>query len=130
MKLTLRTILQLEHGLSSLDGYMKDGKAYPFELGGTVRRIIGKNLAKIKIETAALEKARNDLVRAMSTPENPNEVPKARANEFSTEWEKMLDDEEEIDLKFIKYEALNLDGDKPNPIPGSILAALDPILEE
>lgn len=130
MKLSLRKLIAIEDALKSLDGYQKDGKTYPYTLSGTVRRIISKNLALIGVETAALEKARNDVVRSLALPDAPGVVAKGREFEFADQYEKMLDDEEDLPLRKLTVDGLGLDDAFGNPIPGSVLAALDPIIED
>ena len=132
MKLTLQVMLGVAAGLRGLDGYdkiVKDGerervvKEY-YKLGGGLRLLIAKNLNLLDVQQVLYQKARAELVRSML--DDTGEIPKNKTADFLAEERKMLEVESEIDLAVIKPNELNLD---VNPIPGTTLSLIQPILE-
>lgn len=127
MKLSIRKMEEIASGLTALDGYQKDGKIYPFELSGTLRRIIGRNLAALRREIKPAQAARDGLINQMSDPDKPGQVMVSKLGTFALEEQKLFDAEEEVSLTMLKASELKLE---TNPIPGSALASLDALLED
>lgn len=131
MRISTETAERMLLGLRALDGYervIKDGERERvvqelYKLGGGLRFQIAKDIAKLTIVADALHKARNDLVRGLSG--GKDRIPPEKAGEFYAEERAMLDAQQDIELSMIQVEELKLD---QNPIPGSILALLAPLL--
>lgn len=129
MKITIQSAMNIAIGLRSLDGYdyaVGDRvikKSY--KLGGKMRTAIGKSLHILDARLNILQKSTNDLIRQLS--DGGNSVAKDKTGEFLVEQNAMLEAEEEFDLAAISIEGLNLE---ENPIPGTVLSLLHPILED
>ena len=127
MKLTLTKVLNLRGALSALDSYEKavgDKTVRElYQLGGPLRLRIARNLNLLDPEISAYQKARNALVVQHT---NGADKKVDMANFVAAENE-LLESEIELDLKPIKEHELQLD---KNPVPGTVLAGLMPILEE
>lgn len=125
MKLTMTKVINLHGGLSSLDAYEKvvGDKVVKelYQLGGPLRLNIARNLNRIESEVAAFQKTRNALVVEHSNGSGTVDMPA-----FVMAERALLDSETEIDLILLKEADLSLN---INPIPGTVLAAIMPILE-
>jgi hypothetical protein len=140
MKLSTQTIVDLTNALAALDGYVrviKDGdreqqvrQAYHFNPG--LRAAIAKNIARCKAIADAYSKARDNTIYGLTgglrelDPDDAHQM-----KEFRRVNDLFLAELHEIDLVTIKESELKLGSDKGlNPIPGTTLAFLAPILEE
>lgn len=139
MNLKTRHAIELYSALNALDGYfkpVKDGDRecgkinVPYKFSGSLRRIIFRNIAKLKIEIEAYNAASQAMFKEVAgerdslDEKNPEEakllaVYRSRVNVLA-------DEEISVDLQRITEDALALDD---NAIPGSVLAALDPIID-
>lgn len=132
MKLSIEQMIQINGGLAALDGYqkiIKDGERERvaqelYKLGGGLRLSIAKNKNKIEQILTAFQKARNDLVYQYGN--GSASVPDDKAEAFSRDERPMLEMEHDIDISAIDVDQLKLD---ENPIPGTVLSALMPILK-
>jgi len=145
MKLKTRTASELLAGLGALDGYqriIKDGDKetavlVPYKIDGAARRIIFRNMARLKPELEEFNKVSQDLFRQISggrdvldPKENPADGPLLTA--YNAQNRDLLDADIEVDLKMILLSRL-LGGDNEkalNNIPGSVLALLAPIITD
>ena len=135
--LTTREIVGLFNGLSALDGYeciVKDGQRERavrenYRLGGGLRLVIAKNLHHLRAVVDPYQQARNALVREMAN--GTDEIATKDMPEFLRREAEMLDAKHDVALVKIRANELHL-GSEPNenPIPGSVLAALMPVLDD
>lgn len=93
-----------------------------YQLEGNTRMAIARNIAALQIISKAAEKARGDLVAAMS---QDGKISDEVTPKLNSEWRKILDTENPVDLIIISEGELKL---KENPYPPSLLATLLPIL--
>lgn len=132
MKLSIEQIIQVNVGLAALDGYqkiIKDGERERiaqelYKLGGGLRLCIAKNKNRIETILTAFQKARNDLIYQYG--KGTAVVPDDKAEAFSKDERPMLEMEHDIEISEIDVDQLKLD---ENPIPGTVLSALMPILK-
>lgn len=144
MQLTTQTIIDLANALASLDGrqrVLKDGdreqairEGYKFSTGVMVA--IAKNIARCKVVADAYTRANEALVKQVTggltrlvPPDEGNKDYDAQAAAYRPANRQLLDEVHEIDLVTLKEEDLKLGSEKgQNPIPGTTLAFLAPII--
>lgn len=132
--LTIEQSLNISSALMSLDGQekiIKDGDKeksvkVPYQLSGNTRLAIAKNMTKLNEIAKSYNDARTALVGQFSVdgkiePNSDNE------KKFTIEMKKVIATEQHLDLTKIKISDLNLDA---NQIPGTVLALLNPILDD
>lgn len=142
-KLTLAQCINISGALRAFDGYTgvdKDGKSAPMQYKlGDLRRPIYLAQAALETLIKSNDAVRMDLVRQHL----PNGTPPAGtpeydkfmatdpgARKFTEEWQARLNKTVDLVLPRLKWEDLNV-GDPPakNPVPPSVLSALDPIID-
>lgn len=141
MKLKLKQVTKLRAGLVALDGHIKlaevDGKPVPvqtpYDFTGSFRWNIRKNLRLATDRAEDIEKVRIELIRQHSSrvqgfdPFDKSEATAAKLQAYEKEFNGLLEKEEEFaGFLMISQAQLNLD---KNPIPGSVLEHLDPLLD-
>ena len=138
-KLAVRTLIEINAALSSLDGTptvvkSEDGKTdkvivVPYKFNGKNRWNIAKNLNVLKTTSENLTKARDAVINEVSGGSgkiDPND--EAAIKVFNEKFTEVLDAEESTKgLLAISLEGLNLD---ENQIPTAILSVLEPIVTE
>lgn len=130
MLISISDLQRLNNGLLALDGYDEAVGAGDnarvvrkfFKLG-EVRQTIAINLNRVKPVLEAHLKAHNELIQELS--DGKGKVPDDKMPRFTDAYQKMLASEQEVDLMPIKISELALDD---NPIPGSVLAAIAPVI--
>jgi len=142
-KLTLQQCISVSTALRAFDGYSgvdKEGKSAPMQYKlGELRKTIYLIQAVLEPVIKANDAVRMDLLRqylpngtpAMGSPEYEKFMGiDVGAKRFTDEWQKMLAKPQDVVVPRIKLDDLNL-GDPPakNPIPPSVLSALDPIID-
>ena len=139
MQLALNSALELVAALRALDGYQRVIKSgeneqiiqASYKLDGSTRRKISKNIAVLKVEAAAFQEASSKLFQEISGGVdrlNPDILEEAfKITQFNRENDKLLKEVIEVELLTIAAAKLQLDD---NPIPGSVLASLEPIITD
>lgn len=139
MKIPTRVAVEIANGLAGLDGRNISAKdnnverviSAPYKFSGTLRKIIFRNLARLRVEIEVHNNASQALFRSISGGrEMMDEKDPAQAALLATyhaQLRDLLNEEVEVELQPIFLSALDLD---KNDIPGSILAMLDPIIKE
>lgn len=127
--LTVEQALNISAALRSLDTYEakdKDGKYYAasYTFSGVTRMAIAVDLEKTSSVLKTYQATVNEVIRKLSG--GGAKVPPERMAEFNTETTKMLAAPAGISLTRIKQADLKLD---ENPIPGSVLGLLLPIID-
>jgi hypothetical protein len=124
-------LFNLLRALNSLDGRpgapLSPGappEVIPYKFGGKARLSLARWLAAVKAANDALGRTHDGLVRQFAAP-GATEVSKERKQEFSDEWDKVLDDTTAFELPKIAVEDLNVE---ENLLPVSVLAVISPIL--
>lgn len=137
VKISFQDAIILNNALSALDGrerVVKDGErervvSEPYDLGPGLRAAIGKNLTRLKAPVEIYSNAEKGL-RNEITKGGVIEI-KAGSPEvelFIQKRAELLKLEESIEpLIRIKRSELKLE---KNPIPGTVLSAMDPILDD
>lgn len=130
MKLSIQAASNLASGLRALDGYQKltsDGKPVTeyFKLDGDVRLNIAIGLNRLDSVLAVFNKARQDVVRSFAG--DTGQIPPEKMAEFVAAEQSMLAAEQDIDLGTIPKAALRLE---ENPIPGTVLSLIVPLLAD
>jgi hypothetical protein len=140
LKLTLGKAIALNAALRALDGHqrvVKQGEneqtvTVSYKLTGAVRKAVRRNLVALEPEIDIHNEAVSGKFRELANghdrldPNVPEEAIKIA--QFTREQEHMLKEEtDEMKLVEIAESALDLDA---NPIPGTVLAGLSPILKE
>lgn len=128
--LTLQQAIDVRAALLALDNYQaqdKDGRAIalPYKFSGPTRMAIARNLARANEAYQALQTANNALVAQFSG--GAQQVPADKMSAYTTEINKVLQGPADVGA-MVKISEADLDL-ATNPIPGSVLAALVPILE-
>lgn len=133
VKLPMSRILGLANALAALDGYedvVKDGaaekvvrRAYKFEPG--LRTSISRNITTLRPLLEGYNKEQSDLLVSITggTLPAPNTPETAR---FNIESNRVLAVEWKLNLFILRETELKME---VNPIPGTILSNLDPIME-
>lgn len=133
--LTVSEVLELKAGLQALDGQptlvpaQGDQPAkvvsVPYKFSSDARWKIFSALTAVKGTLDTFEAARQDLVKRMGLDTDPKNEAKLTA--FTTEISKDLARKTEVKLPTLSRAELNL---TENAIPGSVLAALAPVIGE
>lgn len=135
LSLTLREIINLNAALVALDGYIriiKDDKGekavtVPYIFGGRTRSKLSQMFVLTKRFADGYVKTRDDIIKEISGGDRINENDHENVKKFNIESNKALDCNIMVEgIMFISFDDLKLDD---NPIPGSILAALAPIIK-
>ena len=130
--ITIGQAIELRAGLTALDGYQKDvpqGDApakvivSPYKLSSDTRWKIFSALTAIKPTLETFDAARADLQKRVKLAGDD----KAALAAIDQEAEQLLARKQDVKLPTLKREELALGG---NPIPGSVLVALAPIIAE
>lgn len=145
VKLKVAAILDLQVGLSALDGYQKEvsqgkdpnGNELPpkilvgsYKLSAAAKWALADDLAAVNKAKATYDAAVLATVKAVSpdgTGEAIDKSPALKAK-FSDEVRKLQDLEKELDLTLISRSELNLEAN--SNIPGTVLTWLAPILKK
>ncbi len=145
VKLKVSAILELNEGLTALDGFQKEipqgrdsnGNERPslvmpvgYKFSAATKWAIADNQAVVKKARATYDAAVLATVKAVSpdgTGEAIDKSPTLKAK-FSDEVRKLQELEQTIDLKLLTREDLNLEAN-PN-IPGTVLTWLAPVLKK
>lgn len=138
VKVKARDLLNLQTALTSLDGHervleaAKDEPAkvaqVPYDLSGAARLAVAFDIAEVNSAITALNSARDGLIKEISG--GKNSIPKedeAAIAKFSEKFGEVLDAPVDLNLRIIAVADLKLD---VNPIPGTVLAVLKPVLKE
>ncbi len=138
MKMTMQTAINVFTALGQLDGLqqaVRNGATsavinVPYDFKGSLRRIIYRNHAILRAEIDAFNLASQaEWRRIVGDRARLDETVAADAAlkaEYDQKMRELQNEEVEIGLKYIQEDALNLD---KNPIPGSVLSMLEPIIE-
>ena len=129
IKLTFMQVVNLSDALPQLDGYMSDGKATPFKLDHNTRWNYGKNLGIFNDDTKKIQEGRDTEIRRVSptnlnVSKEPKEVQEAYAKWSKDYYNTIIEVPGVLKLKRSKLYAHD------NPIPGTVIAALMPIIED
>ncbi len=142
MQSSIYTVQQLNEfyqGFLSLDGQthiLKDEAAktekatlVPYKFGGKVRWNIAKNLSILKRHNEDFTKARDGLILELSNGKGTiDETDKDAITAANTKVQELLATDVEVSgLLGLALDDLNLEA---NPIPGSIVALLMPLIKE
>jgi len=130
--LTIRQARQVLQGLLMLDGYqkiIKDGQIEKtavqiYDLGGGLRVQIGQSITALRPVDEAFQHANLALIHKYS--DDGNAVANAKMQDYTDELNKTLDGVSGVTIPHIKTSELKLD---TNPIQGSVLSLLNPILD-
>lgn len=134
LKLTVEQALNISSALMALDGQERSIKENdkdrviktPYQFSGSTRLIIARDMAVLNEVAKTYNDARIALVNQFAIdgkiePNSDNE------KKFTIEMKKIIATEQDINLTKIKAADLNLDS---NQIPGTVLALLNPILDD
>ena len=140
MKLKVRQILEIYAALQMLDGYEKPvGKGdeqktirVSYQFSGKTRKKIARNMTQLRIEVDEFSTASDALFRQLSGGKetlDPNDKKEAsQIGEFNRQKIEMMNEEtDELKLKLFTDDEFDLD---KNPIPGTVYAALLPLIED
>lgn len=131
IELKRRDVLAIAAAMPGLDGVVTNGELRPFELSPTVRILIGRWNAALKIEVALYHDVRNQLITQMSEGQKNKDgftiVPSAKVQDFQAEEKKLMDETVTFRDPLKPLFRSDLLG-KSNAIAGTVLGALDPIL--
>lgn len=126
---------ELLDGLKTLDGHqviIRDGAKesavmQPYTFGGGLLLVIAGDIAKLHAVTATFEAAKRALV--MQASKGTGQIAPGSPEWASSKEQlaNMLAEKQPIELRHIKAAELNLE---KNPIPPSVLALLEPILDQ
>lgn len=127
--LSIEQTIGVATALKQIDTYQakdKDGKVYaaPYNFGGTTRMAIAVNINRGDFELKNYQIAVNGLIAQMSG--GASQVPPEKMQDFLAETTKLGNGPASVVLVRIKEADLKLD---ENPIPGSLLSLLVPIIE-
>jgi hypothetical protein len=146
LTITNRDVLELYSALTSLDGYPRAVGdrviTVPYEIEPKARLDIALNKAALRPIKEAIEETRNALVTEIAgergeIPETVTDsatgkvVTNPDAMTFQRRWKEVLEATTTVDLHTITQRALHVGDDtdaKANPIPGTVLELLLPIL--
>jgi hypothetical protein len=127
--LTVEQALNISAALRALDTYEakdKDGKSYaaPYTFSGVTRMAIAVDLEKTSAVLKTYQATLNEVIKTMSG--GTGTVPGNKMADYNVEVLKMLAAPAGVSLTRIKQADLKLD---ENPIPGSVLGLLLPIID-
>jgi hypothetical protein len=131
-KLTILDCQTLQAGLTSLDGHQEltrggESVSLAYQFGSAALRLtIQQNLAALAVPLGAFDKARQAIFKEIAgdAPEIKPNTPEA--TKYTAQVQAAQQRPCDVDLQRIKATDLKLD---KNEIPGSVLAALDKILD-
>jgi hypothetical protein len=132
--LTVAQALELRAGATALDGQTQvvpQGESpakivlVPYKLTGDTRWKIASVLTALKPLLDTFDSVRQSVAKSTGADVDPKNEAKAAA--FSTEINTQLQRKDEVKLPVLTKAELNLND---NPIPGSVLAALQPIIKQ
>ncbi|MBU3741504.1 MAG: hypothetical protein FGM24_04370 [Candidatus Kapabacteria bacterium] len=141
-----RDVLELYSALTALDGYSKAVGdrvvTVPYEIEPRARLDIALNKATLRPVKEAIEETRNAIVTEIAGDrgEIPDTVTDGlgkvstnpEAITFQRRWREVLDATVTVDLRRLPVKSLHIGDDadtKANPIPGTVLEILMPILD-
>jgi hypothetical protein len=130
--LTVEQVVVVANGLAQLDGYekvVKDGAQekvvkVPYNFGGGLRWSIAGNLEKGRAVAKRYEDSRKAVFDQMA---KDGKIPAEKEQVFTDELRKILDKPADIQLDHFKRDELKT---QENPIPGSVLSLLLPIVDQ
>ena len=127
--LSVEQVLNVTAALKSLDSYQaknKDGATYPapYNFSGVTRMNIATDLDRGSVVLKAYQTSLNEVIKGLSG--GTGTVPGEKMAEYNVEVLKMLAAPAGVSLAKIKEADLKLD---ENPIPGSVLGLLLPIID-
>lgn len=141
MKLKTSRAVALRAALVALDGYarvMRTGDSesasqVPYKLTGETRKNIWRNITRLAEVCDAHDRAVGDKFREISGGRDLMNPEKVAGDDrlmaaFNVELNRMNDAEEDFELLPITEDAILCQD--TNPVPGSVMAALSPILIE
>jgi len=140
ISLKVDQIIQVANGLAALDsGQTKIVKftdstgattdkaiQMPYELSGATRWAVARNLGALKREVEAFDKARTDVIKSLT--KGGSEIKKedaATMAKYLDQVNEILQKPVKVEVQLIKAEDFKLDA---NPIPATVLAAIDPVV--
>ncbi len=126
---TVEQALNISAGLRALDSYQardKEGKPYasPYNFSGVTRMNIATNIDRVGAVLKTYQATLNEVIKTMSG--GTGTVPGDKMANYNVEVLKMLAAPAGVSLAKIKEADLKLD---ENPIPGSVLGLLLPIID-
>ena len=135
LRLTVEQALDLLAGLTALDGHEElvgEGKqqqkiVVPYTLGGPLRQAIFHDITATKPVAADFQNARNAVVIELSKGAGKLDPGSPESAKLALQTQAMMAQPVDLKLDRIKLADLKLDS---NPIPGTVLAQLAPILDE
>lgn len=144
LKLSCQVIIDLVNNLAALDGktrVIKDGEREqvvrePYKFKPGLRSAIAKNVANLKAVADAYSKTKDGLIGQVTG--GMTQIAEKHGETVNPDFQKQMADFQavnnlllaeihEVRLVKIKESELNLEA---NPIPGTVIAALAPILDE
>lgn len=137
--LTYKQLMDLSNALNALDGYTKvvDGKPIgaAYDFSGRTRLAIGTDITAVKGAFAKYREALAPDAKAdgiITLPNDTYDTSRAKPDQlihFSLKFNEVASIPTTIELTKIETQDLKLEEPTSNPIPGSVLSALVPIIK-